>query len=316
MSADTNAELLFDVDGYTTEGTINFLKVKKLLIQQFTKNHPRYVSIIETDTVQVPALPRYSILANHDDPTEKAQAKNEFELAGKIYQDELKAHRTSMEKTFGLLQSSCSTSLLVEMKKDPLYVGAVSSLDTVILWKLMKKYIFYDAKERTDALVKKYKAVERYQRFHQVLDESIVDFRDRFDLEVEILETACPNYTIIAKGDTREKDLAITFLHKLNRRMYQEFIEEIKNNFVMNNVPYPESISKVLTLAKEITHQPQLLLLTSLQKDPMENLMADHLETRLTLLNRRLVKAIVKLLLELNQWVTRQKPFQIKVNES
>lgn len=246
----------FDLDGNTPEGTINFLHAKREVQNWTNSNYPDLVTIFLKD--EIPTLKEVEEEPEPADGKEISfRVKEKYRIDYKAYKDQEIRQIADLKRVYGHLHSTCSYTLQEELKKEPNWMDISSKIDPLALWIAMKKVIFNDERDKVHPMVKKTLALERFQRFHQHQEESLIDFRERFDLEVEILENATVGFKILASGEKREEDLATTFLLKLSRKLYGNLVKEIENNYVMTNGAYPSSISKVISLAKDKAERPQ-----------------------------------------------------------
>eukprot|EP01033_Poteriospumella_lacustris_P014491 gene14491-10360_t len=97
-------------------------------------------------------------------------------------------HKTAnQEAVFAKTLKLCTPQLLTVLENEPGYETIHLGKDPLLLWKLIRAVVTRGPASNSDQFEDRLSSIDRWRRFRQREDESVVDFRSRFDREVDVL---------------------------------------------------------------------------------------------------------------------------------
>jgi uncharacterized protein Yka (UPF0111/DUF47 family) len=144
-------------------------------------------------------------------------------------------------KIYATIMGQCTTALLHKIKEDPDFETYDKEEDPRKLWKrilavsLSQTGVTNEAKQKQEAR-------DRFNRIYQLKTETVGDFYERFNIELTALST-------VDRQQQSQSDLAMIFLHKLDRSRFQPMLDELENSFHAGKDMYPTTVSQVYTMA-------------------------------------------------------------------
>lgn len=144
---------------------------------------------------------------------------------------------------YTILKGQCTTSMIHRIMQSPNYEEYDADLNVRELWKRISELLLTTAGDNQHEKKLAIIAKSQFEKIRQFSNEPISDFYERFKVEVQSLKA-----TGIDIGD--EKDISMTFLHKLDQSRYASLNAQLDNQMSFGKDEYPENLSDALMLAQ------------------------------------------------------------------
>lgn len=143
----------------------------------FSKNQSPDIRILDITAEEEDAI------NNHPHSVMAIRAKKRIEL----FEQEQYHYKTNKEAVFAKTLKLCSPQLRTVLESETGYVQVDRDKDPLALWKLIKAVVTRGPASNSDPFEDRLASIDRFRKFRQKDDESVVDFRTRFGREVEHL---------------------------------------------------------------------------------------------------------------------------------
>ena len=266
-----------DLDIFTYDNgrmdTSQFIISRQKLIDHVGVKYPRVQSIIEYETASEPEEPQ--------EPSERPPTQIQSDRYNKEYSEyirRLEEYKTHSNILYNLIWSILEGQMRHKVQEDPEYAEYSRKKDPLKLWLTVKRLCLEDSMGAV--FVHRSKRIDdarsHFSRFYQKEEEHIGHFYDRFLTEVSTAEAAGLKFghpdeieeiykkLIKEKGTrdpkgristeekesfmeqattkARDKELAISFSNKLNKKIYGAMLREWENSLNNGTNVYPDSL--------------------------------------------------------------------------
>lgn len=177
------------------------------------------------------------------------------------------------EHVFMELIQHCTPQLVTILENDPSYAQIRLDRDPKRLWLLVQRVVLRGPTSNADPFTERTRIVLRWMKIKQLEDESLMDFRFRFEREVRylyenrLLVSLIP-FDILPHGDdvtpyTEDAEeflldylsdhdtllAAREFIERLDRNRYGELVSQLANDYAAGRDNYPITVSAAFNLA-------------------------------------------------------------------
>lgn len=158
-------------------------------------------------------------IRDHPQSVPAIRAKKRIELFEAEEYNKIANQETVFAKTLKL----CSPQLLTVLENEAGYEAIHNGKDPLLLWKLIRTVVTRGPASNSDPFEDRLSTIDRWRRFRQREDESVVDFRSRFDREVDVLYNRHITIGLVPLKLFPEADDTTPFTHAVYDYLIEHF---------------------------------------------------------------------------------------------
>ncbi len=219
----------------------SFIRVKKQLENYLAATYGQQGTFTEdnkyTDVVMAKDAPEAA-----NKPTVSAEAKAaRYEKRYEAFQKRADIWRDDKFKIFGEISTILNSDGENVVRSHADYEQSKKDRDPLALWKII--VLTHSMGSNTgSSLQDKQLAKREYNSLSQRDNQSLIDFRDNFQLCLDNLKLAS------VENAPKDQDQAMDFLDKVNKRLYGELVNTLFNNCGRGHEEYPTTLAKAYNI--------------------------------------------------------------------
>jgi hypothetical protein len=219
----------------------NFAKFKEALAKKALREYGDLGRLIETETYYVPEPPDVNDYDLINDPYQLNRAT--YLEQQKLYMGHWEDMINNRAKLYALIWQYLSQESMAEVKRHADYELIKTNRDVQRLGEIIEETHKVFTISRIAAVVKK-TARKEYQLMHQGPYESIITYKERFDIALKAYEDQ-------DNANLEETDVAMDFFDGLENARYAEFKKSILNGMTAGSVTQPAMLNEMYLLANQ-----------------------------------------------------------------
>jgi hypothetical protein len=219
----------------------NFAKFKEALANKALREYGDLGRLIESSEYFIPKPPDVTNYDLVNDPygLNKATYLEQQKLYMRHWEDMI----NNRAKLYAMIWQYLSQESIAEVKRHTDYEVNKTNRDVQRLWEIIEETHKVFTISRIAAVIKK-TARKEYQLMHQGAYESIITYKEQFDIALKAYQDQ-----EIAQLD--KADLAMNFFDGLDYGRYAEFKKSILNGMTAGSVTQPATINEMYLLANQ-----------------------------------------------------------------
>ena len=248
-----------------------FVKTTEAIVEYIGRNYPPNMVTLVTEGIEAPPE-----APTPPKPTKKSKAKKDDDepvsdipsLERETYfQDrshwlkKMDEYNNNKSKVFHLIKSQCHPGLKTHLESSTEWKDIVKKSDVIRLMALVKEASYSSSATQYDYWILATSLWKLTHCFQMLKEKDLSSFYKRWMGQVEVLEAQWGKF-IPQKLATKNKDsdeaardklLACLFLLSVHRKRYGQVLDELNNNYLQAQTPYPATPQHMLQLLANMT---------------------------------------------------------------
>jgi len=221
----------------------NFGDVKELLFNKLTQEYSFRAKFINDYKYHIPKPPSLDTMGEGYETASEEVKNDALKVITTEYAKENSRWMIAKPKVFATIVSILSPAARAHLETDVDWIPTYENQDPLTLWNLIKNNQLLETQNISKETVR-YELRNKYGIMKMKSEESLLDFRHRFDLIVSNMTSAgcdtIPN----------KESQALDFIFRLDDVRYEDFKRTLNNGVIQKTIKWPTTIEQAYVLAR------------------------------------------------------------------